>query len=114
VTNPALPPTGDNVDTAKLAALAQPYPEAVAGTPNSWSLDNGTFQLSYSTEMADGQGSFPTGAQTDISVPAIEYPDGYQVSVTGGEVVSAPNASELVIASDNGATTVNVTVSPAP
>jgi endoglycosylceramidase len=46
-------------------------------------------------------------------VPSVEFPDGYQVSVTGGEVVSTPNASELVIASNAGASTVTVTVSPA-
>ncbi|HET9874921.1 MAG TPA: cellulase family glycosylhydrolase [Mycobacterium sp.] len=113
VPNHDLPPGGTNVDTAVLTTLAQPYPEAVAGTPNSWSFDSGIFQLSYSTERADGMGSFPGGSQTIISAPAIEFPNGYQVSVTGGEVVSAPNAPELVIASDDGATTVNVTVSPA-
>ncbi|MGH3562206.1 MAG: cellulase family glycosylhydrolase, partial [Mycobacterium sp.] len=111
VINPNQPPVGDNVDTAKLATLAAPYPQVVSGTPNSWSFDSGTFKFSYSTEMADGQGSFPANSQTTVSVPAIEYPNGYQVSVTGGHVVSAPNAPELVIASDGGATTVNVTVS---
>ncbi len=55
----------------------------------------------------------PGRSKTTISVPAVEFPDGYQVSVTGGEVVSACNAPELVIASDNGASTVTVTVSPA-
>jgi endoglycosylceramidase len=46
-------------------------------------------------------------------VPSVEFTDGYQVSVTGGEVVSTPNASELVIASNAGASTVSVTASPA-
>lgn len=113
VYDPSLPPVGSNVNTANLATLAEPYPQVVSGTPDSWSFDNGTFQFSYSTEMADAQGSFPAGAQTTISVPAIEFPNGYQVSVTGGQVVSASDAPELVIASDGGATTVNVTVSPA-
>jgi endoglycosylceramidase len=115
VLDPNQPPVGDNVDTAKLATLAEPYPQLVSGTPNSWSFDptTTTFQLSYSTERADGDGSFGTGAQTTISVPAIEYPNGYQVSVTGGQVVSAPNAPELVIASSGGANTVTVTVNPA-
>jgi endoglycosylceramidase len=62
---------------------------------------------------ADGLGSFPAGSQTTISVPSVEFPDGYQVSVTGGEVVSAPHAADLVIASNAGASTVAVTVSPA-
>jgi endoglycosylceramidase len=113
VYNPALPPTGDNVNTANLETLAAPYPQDVSGTPGTWSFDNGAFQFSYSTAEVDGMGDFPAGSQTTISVPSVEFPDGYTVSVTGGEVVSAPNASELVIASNAGATTVSVTVNPA-
>jgi endoglycosylceramidase len=113
VPNPDEAPGGDNVDTATLMALAEPYPQAVAGTPDSYSFNDGIFQLSYSTERADGLGSFPAASQTTISVPAIEYPNGYQVSVTGGQVISLPNAPQLVIASDAGATTIAVTVSPA-
>jgi endoglycosylceramidase len=112
VYNPELPPTGDNVNTANLGTLAEPYPQTISGTPDSYSFANGTFQFSYSTDEADGLGSFPAGSQTSIAIPAVEYPDGYQVSVTGGEVVSAPNAAELVVAS-NGAGTVTVTVTPA-
>jgi hypothetical protein len=52
------------------------------------------------TILARWLGCFPAGSQTTISVPSVEFPDGYQVSVTGGEVVSAPNAAELVIASN--------------
>ncbi|MFY9764541.1 MAG: endoglycoceramidase, partial [Mycobacterium sp.] len=85
----------------------------LSGTPDSYSFDNGTFQFSYSTEEADGLGSFPAGSQTTISVPSVEFPDGYQVSVTGGGVVSAPNASDLIIASNAGASTGAVTVGPA-
>ncbi|HEU4361207.1 MAG TPA: cellulase family glycosylhydrolase [Mycobacterium sp.] len=114
LSNPEQPPVvGQNVDAAKLATLAAPYPEAIGGTPNSWSFSgSGIFQLSYSTDQVDGQGSFPAGTQTIISTPTIEYPNGYQLQVTGGHVVSAANAPELVIASNAGATTVNVTVSP--
>jgi endoglycosylceramidase len=112
VYNPADPLTGANINTANLDTLAEPYPQVVSGTPVSYSFDNGTFQFSYSTAEPDGLGSFPALSQTTISVPSVEFPDGYQVSVTGGEVVSAPNAAELVIAS-NGASTVTVTVSPA-
>ncbi|QZA08307.1 cellulase family glycosylhydrolase [Mycolicibacter heraklionensis] len=106
-------PSGANVDTSVLATLAEPYAQAVAGTPTSWSFDSGTFQLSYSTEMAGGAGHFAAGSQTEISVPPIQYPDGYQVTVTGGHVVSAPGAPVLIIASDSGATTVTVTVTAA-
>lgn len=113
VYDPTQPPIGDNVNTANLETLAQPYPQVVAGTPNSWSFDNGVFQLSYSTEHADGTGAFAAGSQTTISVPTVEFPSGYQVTVTGGEVISAPNAPALIIASNAGATDVSVTVSPA-
>jgi endoglycosylceramidase len=110
VYNPELPPTGTNVNTANLDTLAEPYPQVISGTPTSYSFDNGTFDFSYSTQEADGLGSFPGGSQTTISVPAVEFPNGYEVSVTGGQVVSAPDAPELVIASDNGASTVSVIV----
>jgi endoglycosylceramidase len=113
VYNPELPPTGDNVNTANLETLAEPYPQAISGTPDSYSFEGGIFHFSYSTDEPDGLGSFPAGSQTTISIPSVEFPDGYQVSVTGGEVLSAPNAAELVIASNPGATAVSVTVSAA-
>ncbi|WP_183155193.1 cellulase family glycosylhydrolase [Mycobacterium kansasii] len=110
VYNPALPPTGDNVNTAKLAALAEPYPQVVAGTPKFWAFRRGEFQLSYTTERADHHGSFVSGEQTVISVPPIEYPNGYQVSVKGGQVTSAPGAALLTVVADPGASTVEVVV----
>ena len=45
-------------------------------------------------------------------MPAIAYPDGYSVSVAGGHVTSGPNAPRLVVAADDGATTVTVLVTP--
>ena len=113
VYNPLDAPDGANVNTANLETLAEPYPQLVSGTPESYSFANGTLQFSYSTQEADGLGNFPAGSQTTISVPNVEFPGGYQVSVTGGEVVSAPNAAELVIASSPGASAVTITVSAA-
>ena len=110
VYNPEDLPVRSNVNTANLDTLAEPYPQVISGTPTSWSFDNGTFDFTYSTEEADGLGSFPTGSQTTISVPTVEFPNGYEVSVTGGQVVSAPDAPELVIASNAGASTVPVVV----
>jgi endoglycosylceramidase len=112
VLDPSRPPTGDNVLTGKLAALATPYPQVVAGTPASWSFTGGVFRLIYSTARATGLGRFATGARTEVSVPAIEFPDGYRVTVTGATVLSAPNAPVLVLAALSGATTVRVTVQP--
>jgi endoglycosylceramidase len=111
--NPELPPTGDNVNTTDLQTVAEPYPQLTSGTPGAYSFDNGIFQYTYSTAMANGEGNFAAGSETTISTPAVEFPDGYTVSVTGGEVVSAPNAAELVIASNSGASSVSVTVTPA-
>lgn len=110
VYNPALPPTGDNVNTSSLQTLAVPYPQVISGTPKAWSFKDGTFTFSYSTAKVDGSGSFAAGSLTAISVPAVEYPSGYTVSVTGGQVVSAPDAPQLVVAADDGATTVGVVV----
>ncbi|ORW26209.1 endoglycoceramidase, partial [Mycolicibacter nonchromogenicus] len=107
------PPDGDNVNWGKLDVLAQPYPQAISGIPTSWSFTNGVFSLSYSTDQADGSGTFGAGSQTTISVPASQYPNGYTVDVIGGQVTSGPNASVLTIASDPGAATIKVTVTAA-
>jgi endoglycosylceramidase len=112
VFDPSQPPTGSNVNTAKLAVLAAPYPQVVAGTPKSWSFKSGTFRLSYSTERPDQQGRFSPGSQTLVSVPPVEYPSGYQAMVTGGQVVSAPGAPLLVVVANAGADTVDVVVTP--
>lgn len=112
VFDPSQPPTGANVNTAKLAVLAAPYPQVIAGTPRDWSFRSGVLRLRYSTERADRAGRFGSGAQTLISVPPIEYPNGYHASVTGGQVVSPPNAPVLAVVADAGAATVDVVVAP--
>jgi endoglycosylceramidase len=113
VFDPTLPPTGSNVDTSKLAVLAEPYPQAVAGTPTSWQFRNGVFTLTYATTRAGGSGRFPAGSTTQVAVPAIQYPAGYTVAVSGGTVTSAAGATVLLVASAAGAKTITVTVSPA-
>jgi endoglycosylceramidase len=112
VLDPSVPPTGDNVLTGKLKALATPYPQLVAGTPVSWSFSGNVFRLAYTTARADGTGRFAAGAQSEISVPSIEFPAGYQVTVSGATVTSAPDAPVLVLAALPGATTVRLTVQP--
>ena len=112
VYDPASPPTGDNVNTGNLLVLSSPYPQLVSGTPTSSSFANGTFTFGYSTAKVDGSGTFPAGALTTISVPAVQFPNGYEVTVTGGNVVSAANAAQLVIESVPGATTISVVVTP--
>ena len=87
-------------------------PNDFAGTPDFWSFRSGTFRLCYSTLRADRGGRFAPGAQTLISVPAIEYPNGYQVSIKGGQVVSAPSAPVLTVVADPGVDSVEVVVTP--
>lgn len=111
VYDPSLPPVGDNVNASNLQVLSKPYPQVISGTPQGWTVDDdGTFKFKYSTARVDGSGDFAAGSLTTISTPVVQYPNGYQVAVAGGHVVSAPNDPKLVIASDPGATTVTVTV----
>lgn len=59
----------------------------------------------------DGSGKFGAGAITEVAVPKINFPGGYEVEVTGGEVVSEPGAERLFIASD-GSDEVKMTLTP--
>jgi endoglycosylceramidase len=113
VLDPSKPPTGANVLTDKLAVLAEPYPQIVAGTPSAWSYTSRTFRLTYSTARVDGHGRFAAGSQTEVAVPAIQYPNGYHAQVSGAVVASAPNASTLRLLSRVGATAVTVALTPA-
>lgn len=110
VFDPAKRPAGNNVNMAKLKVLARPYPQVVAGTPLSWSVKSGVFQIAYSTARVSGRGRFGAGSITDISTPPIEFPSGYSVQVRGGRVVSARDARILRIASVGNAATIAVTV----
>ena len=91
-----------------MGLLEQSYPQLVSGIPGAWSVSDGVLHFGYSTEMADGHGSFAAGSLSTVWVPA----DHYQVAVTGGHVVSPPGDHHLVIASDAGASTITVTVTP--
>jgi endoglycosylceramidase len=97
----AQPPTGTNVNDQKLLVSSRPYPQAVAGTPESFGFNDETkeFHLDYSTARADGSGNFPAGSRTEIFVPKRHFPNGYAVDVQGAGVVSAPGASVLTLAS---------------
>ncbi|WP_310964496.1 cellulase family glycosylhydrolase [Nocardioides terrisoli] len=114
VLDPAEPPSGANVETDKLRALAVPHPVAVAGTPTAYSFDrtSSVFSATWSTRRALGNGRFSAGARSTIATPVIEYPRGYTARVVGGSVVSAPNAPRLAVSQSPGAATVTVTVSP--
>ncbi|MFL5906573.1 MAG: cellulase family glycosylhydrolase [Solirubrobacterales bacterium] len=114
VNDASKPPTGDNVRQAKLDVLSRPYPQAIAGTPESYGFDPATdrFHLAYSTTGLGGE-SFGPSTDTEIFVGGLHYPGGYDVDVDGGTVRSPAGAPLLTVASCPGAAHVSVTVGPA-
>src|SRR3954452_8878228 len=115
VRDPAKPPTGANLDTAKLKLLSRPHPRAVAGTPTSFGFDGATrvFKLDYKLARAGGGGAFGSDAETEIAVPNRQYPEGYAATVQGGRILSPKGADVLRVAACSGASTVSVVVRPA-
>jgi endoglycosylceramidase len=113
VSDPALPGTGSNVDTAKRDVLAEPYPRIVSGTPSSYSFDptSQTLTFSYSTVSPGGR-AFGAGACTAVVIPAVEYPKGYLVSAVGARVTSVPGSGVLTLAQDDGVRDVTIEVRP--
>jgi endoglycosylceramidase len=114
VIDPAKPPVGSNLETATLRALVEPYPQVVAGTPESWGFTRSTrtFTLAYSTARARGSHRFKAGSRTEITAPALVYGGHYAARVTGGVPVSKRGATTLQIASCPGARRVSVTLAP--
>jgi endoglycosylceramidase len=107
-------PTGSSDEALVTAAgslkatavpLAEPYPEAVAGTPKRFGFRAATaeFSLVYAPALN-------TRAPTIVATPQLEYPDGYCPLVRGAKVVSRPDASRLLIANDPGARSVELTI----
>ena len=90
----------------KADLLIRPYAQAIAGTPQSMGFDTTSkvFTLTYVPRSST--------APTEIFVPARHYPKGYQVSVQGGQVVSAPGATLLQVTNSIGASLVQVRLSP--
>jgi endoglycosylceramidase len=114
VIDPSKPPRGDNVKHEKLKVLEQPYPQAVAGTPDRFRFkpDTDTFHLRFSTKDPAGD-RLPPSVTTDVFVPRIHYRDGYSVKVKGADVVSRPDAQHLELERGRKAQEVRVKVTPA-
>lgn len=113
IVDPAMPPVGDNVRTARLALSARVHPAAVSGTPTSWRWDPVArrFTLTYSTlRAAQLVDRFGDGAETVIEIPPTTFPADYAASATGARVTSPPGARQLTLAACPGATDVSVTV----
>ncbi len=114
VINPAKPPRGSNLEHSTLGALVEPYPNVVAGTPQSWSYDRSarTFKLRYVRARAGGRGQFGTGSVTTIATPRLVYAGHYAVVVSGGAILSRRGASTLRIGACPRAGAITVTVKP--
>ena len=97
--DPALPPTGSNIDQVKLAALVEPYPQVIAGTPISYSYDpsSNIFNFTYSALSTDRCSNSSPKLLTEVYIPKSKYPNGYNVQVTGAEILSKKNAQLLVL-----------------
>jgi endoglycosylceramidase len=108
------PTTPGNLNLPVLRALVRPYPKLIAGTPTAWSFDlaAGKFTLSYTTSAVAG-GVLAPSADTEIELPALQYPTGYSVRVTGARVLSAPDANLLRLANLPGTNTVKLAVTTA-
>lgn len=90
----------DQIDSA----LSRVYPEATAGVPRALRFDRFTGVATYEYSASEA------GGETTLSIPSRHYPDGYEVAITGGTVVSERDAADLVIEALSGSD-VTVTVS---
>ena len=115
IVDPAKPPRGSNIVAPTLKALSRAYPQAVAGTPRSFSFNagSGVFRLSYTPKKASGRGSFKPGSCTAVFVPALHYPHGYRVKAKGARAISRRGNGLLALALKRGAKSAHVTVTPA-
>jgi endoglycosylceramidase len=106
-------PGGQNLVSSTAGVLVEAHPLAVAGTPETLSVDATSRKLSftYSTTGPGGVAYVP-GTVTSLEVPALTYPDGYTATVTNGWITSAPCASILTIEAKAGAESVDVEITP--
>src|SRR5919197_3131423 len=113
VLDPSKAPTGKNVKTAKLKALARPHPGAIAGTPVKLTFSSRRrLGVTWTTSRADGHGRFAAGSCTSLFLPPTIYPRGYRVSVSGARVASAKSAGLLELDSLAGAKRISLRVTP--
>ncbi len=113
VYDPRKPPTGANVNAARLASLDEPHPYLVAGTPVGFRYDARarTFTFRYSTTPATGR-ALPPDASTWIWVGRLHYPHGYTARVIGALVTSSRSGPWLTVVATPGQHDVAVTVTP--
>lgn len=94
-----------SVKLEKLRLLERSYPQATAGVPLALSFDTATGAFSYRYEAR------ALNALTEIYVPvALHYPSGYTATVSGAAIVSAADASLLLLENLPGAVEVSVQI----
>lgn len=105
--------TPRNAKPAKLRAFVVPYPQAIAGTPESYSYNRTTrtMTLRYRARGVSGATLTP-GAVTDVFVPRRVYRHGFRVTVHGGRTVSTPTLQHLEVRAAHPGVTVTVTLRP--
>jgi endoglycosylceramidase len=111
-------PTGSSDEALVLAngrlapigpVLSQPYPQAVAGTPESVLFDPSTDRFAM-TYVPDHRITAPTIVFVDGQ---LHYSSkGYCATVDGGRVASPPGSAHLLVTNDRGARAVNVELTP--
>lgn len=74
-------PSDINSGGRALIAVVRPYARAIAGTPTEmhFDLEPGTFTLVFAHDS-----TLAEGTATDIFVPALQYPHGFDVQVSDG------------------------------
>ena len=93
----------------RCGSLVEPYPQLVAGTPQSWGFDNAskTFSFRYLRRTAAS-----VRQTTEIAAPQLVYQNGYAAHVDGAGIVSSGGAEVLRIVACPGARNVSVRVTP--
>jgi endoglycosylceramidase len=94
-------------------ALVRPYPVALTGTPTSAHFDPATrsYELAYATRGPSGR-RYRSDQVSVVSVPGLQYPDGYTVEVSGARVTSRPCAEHVTLRNLRRSESVTVRVLP--
>lgn len=104
------PPTAPgNLQTDKLAALTQPYPMFVAGTPLNWSFDADPAVRAFTLTYVP----FTSGSNvTEIFVPELHYPNGsFYVTYSSGVTVTI-DGQTVTVECDGSVSEVTVNILP--
>ncbi len=111
----------DGGENSLAAAARRPYARAVAGSGITQKFDASkqTFTLSFTPSSAASSGDAGLGGGggagsevTEVALPALVYPGGYDVAVSGGCTDSTSAPGRILIQPTTGAASVSVTITP--